>query len=459
VSLNGLPQASLSLLGDGSRAFFAGTSFSLSDVSYAQEEYLLSGSARAFQRASGSLSPVEEAGFITRIIVIRPQDDDSFNGTVWIEWLNVSGGLDAAPGWIFTHTELIRTGAAWVGVSAQRIGVEGGDGLLGMKSPGLVGTNPARYGGLKHPGDRFSYDIFSQASMAARKGDGTILQGLPIDRLLAIGDSQSAFRLTTYVNEFDPIFEVHDGFMIHARGGTSAPLDDAAAPSDILTGDPVLFREDLRVPVFCVEAETDLVNLRYLSARQENSEKLTVWEIAGCAHADVYTFVAGSIDNGLLPIDKLARAWAPVSEIFGMKLNKPVNSGPQHYLRVAAMSHLDRWVRDGKSPPEAPRLEIRDGAFVKDSVGNVKGGVRTPHVDVPTAVLSGLGNGGHPISFLCGTTEPLDAERLRALYKSPNDYLERFRAATRSTADAGFVLDPDETEIVQIAELNSPLRK
>jgi hypothetical protein len=388
--------------------------------------------------------------------VIRPADDDSFNGTVWIEWLNVSGGLDAAPGWIFTHTELIRTGAAWVGVSAQRMGVEGGDGLLGMRSPGLVGTDPARYGGLEHPGDRFSYDIFSQASVAAREGEGTILEGLPIERLLAIGDSQSAFRLTTYVNEFDPVFEVHDGFMVHARGGTAASLDDNRDPSAILRGDPVLFRE-LRVPVFCVEAETDLMNLRYLTARQENPEMLVVWEIAGCAHADVYTFVAGPIDNGLLPIDKLARAWVPVSEVFGMKLDKLVNSGPQHYLRVAAVSHLEHWVRDSTRPPEAPRLEIRNGEFVKDEVGNVKGGVRTPHVDVPTAELSGLGNAGHPISFLCGTTEPLDEDRLRALYDSPEDYLERFSAATRSAADAGFVLDRDVTEIVQIAELNSPL--
>ena len=68
-----------------------------------------------------------------------------------------------------------------------------------------------------------------------------------------------------------------------------------------------------------------------------------------------------------------------------------------------------------------------------------------------------LGNGGHPISFLCGTTEPLDADLLTSLYKSQEDYLERFRAATRSAAEAGFVLDRDVTEIVQIAELNSPL--
>jgi hypothetical protein len=55
---------------------------------------------------------------------------------------------------------LMRRGAAWVGVSAQKIGVEGGGSLIGLASYGLKETNPARYGALHHPGDRFSYDIY-----------------------------------------------------------------------------------------------------------------------------------------------------------------------------------------------------------------------------------------------------------------------------------------------------------
>lgn len=457
VSRNDLPESVPSLLTGGIRTFYAGTSFALSEVAYTQAEYALAGRARAFERAPGGLIPVEEAEFVTRFVVVRPVDDSAFNGTVWIEWFNVSGGLDAAPGWIFTHKELIRSGAAWVGVSAQRIGIEGGPAILAMSSPGLIGMDPARYGKLRHPGDRFSYDIFSQASMTVRKAVGTILEGLPVERVLATGDSQSAFRLTTYVNDFDALFQLHDGFMVHARGGTAAPLDDDADPTSMLRGDSVLFRGDLRVPVLCVEAETDLINLGYLRARQDDSEMLATWEIAGCAHADIYTFVVGPIDNGLLAIDDLARAWAPVSEVFGMKLDKPLNTGPQHYVRMAAASQLERWVRHASRPPVSPRLETRDGAFVTDDVGNVKGGIRTPQVDVPTTVLSGLGNSGHPVSFLCGTTAALDPARLRELYESPQDYLHRFGGATNSAVDAGFVLRGDASEIVQIAELNSPL--
>ena len=68
----------------------------------------------------------DEADFRTRIVVYRPTDPAKFNGTVIIEWLNVSGGTEASSEWIMAHTELMRSGYAWVGVSAQKGGIEGG---------------------------------------------------------------------------------------------------------------------------------------------------------------------------------------------------------------------------------------------------------------------------------------------------------------------------------------------
>ena len=452
-----MDDVALSLLSGGRRPFVAGTTFDLASVGYCEAEYTLAGRASAYSRDRAGLRSIEEAEFITRILVYRPINDSDFNGTVWVEWLNVSGGLDAAPGWIFTHTELMRRGAAWVGVSAQQTGVVGGTSLLGLHSTGLVGMDPARYGALRHPGDRFSYDIYTAASAAVRTGAGTILEGLDIIRVLATGDSQSAFRLTTYVNEFDPGVQVHDGFLVHARGGGAAPLDDEGDPGGALRGEPVLFRQDLRVPVLCVEAETDLINLGYLAARQPDTEMLTTWEMAGTSHADIYTFVVGPIDDGRRPVEELARAWTPVSEFFGMQLDRPVNSGPQHYVRNAAVSHLDRWVRGDARPPASDRLLVRDGAFLKDEIGNVLGGVRTPHVDVPKSVLSGLGNSGHPISFLCGSTVAFDPGQLRRLYPSREDYLQRFDAATDKAVGAGFVLADDAEEVKAVAAANSPL--
>jgi hypothetical protein len=445
----------LTELTGGGSPFLAGTTFDLASVGYVQAEYALEGVANAYTRHPSGVIAAARAEFSTRLLVYRPADDAAFNGTVWVEWLNASGGVDVAPAWIFTHTELTRRGAAWAGVSAQRIGVTGGTSLLGMPGVGLTGTDPERYGALHHPGDRFSYDIYSLAGAAALRGAGTILEGLRVDRVLAVGGSQSAFRLTTYLTDVDPMAQVYDGFLVQARGGPAAPLEEDGDPAVPHRSDPVVFA-DLRVPVLCVESETDLITLEYLAARQDDDDSFALWEIAGTAHADIYTLRAGPIDSGRLPAGELAAAWRPAREVLSMSFGRPVNAGPQHYVLNAAATHLDRWVREGKRPPAAPRLQARDGVLVADQHGNVRGGVRTPHVDVPTAVLSGLGNSGHPISFLCGTTTPFAAGTLRTLYPSGADYLKRFEEATAAAEAAGFILADDVAEMVAIAEVNGP---
>jgi hypothetical protein len=452
-----MTRPSIGPLPDAGTPFVAGTRFDLSSVGYGSAEYALTGNACAYARHDRGVRVAEHADFSTRLLVYRPADDADFNGTVWVEWLNVSGGLDASPDWIFTHTELVRRGAAWMGVSAQKTGVEGGEGILGMPSLSLIGVNPDRYGALHHPGDRFSYDIYAQASAVARQGTGTILEGLAIDRVMAIGESQSAFRLTTFVNDIDPITPVHDGVLVHARGGSTAPLDDDGDPAAALRGDPVAFRRDLRVPVLCVESETDLMNLGYLAARQDDGDSFALWEMAGTAHGDMYTFVVGPVDNGRLPIDTLAAAWVPAREVYGMRLHLPVNAGPQHYMMNAAVSHLERWVTTGVRPAVSPRLEVRDGTFVTDYHGNVRGGIRSPHVDVPTAVLSGLGNHGHQIAFLCGSTRAFDDDKIGSLYRSKEEYVDEFTAATEAAVTSGFILADDAPEIVAIAIANAPL--
>src|SRR5207244_1900706 len=153
-----------------------------------------------------TVSPAATAAYKTRIVVYRPAGKKKFNGTVLVEWLNVSAGLDAAPDWTLGHTELIRNGFAWVGVSAQYVGVEGGPGIVNVVSLPLKKVNPARYGSLVHPGDSFSYDMFSQVGQAIRSPSGlNPLGDLRPKRIIAMGESQSAFRMVTYINAIHPL--------------------------------------------------------------------------------------------------------------------------------------------------------------------------------------------------------------------------------------------------------------
>ena len=127
----------------------------------------------------------------------------------------------------------MRSGYAWVGVSAQTVGVHGGQALVeAAGGMGLTEVDPERYGSLSHPGDTFSYDIYSQAGAVARGVEGTVLAELSIERVIAIGESQSAFRLTTYINVVDAVAQEFDGFFVHARGRSGSPLDASGPTRD-----------------------------------------------------------------------------------------------------------------------------------------------------------------------------------------------------------------------------------
>ena len=67
------------------------------------------------------------------------------------------------------HREIVREGYAYVAVSAQRVGVEGGDSLVGANIS-LKAQDPQRDRALRHPGDAFAYDIFSQVGTLIRSG-------------------------------------------------------------------------------------------------------------------------------------------------------------------------------------------------------------------------------------------------------------------------------------------------
>jgi hypothetical protein len=450
--------------------------FALGDQGYVVEEFQLSGTARSFKlkaeaTADGAWDTERDgsAPYATRIVVVRPKDPKAFNGTVVVEWLNVTGGLDAGPDWTYSHREMLRSGWAYVGVSAQKVGVEGGQSLGGAGMP-LKKQNPARYGTLSHPGDNFAFGMFSQAGQAVRNGH--VLGPLVPKRVIATGESQSAVFLTTYIDAIDPLAKVYDGFFVHSRfGGAPAPEVAAmrGAPGGARPGPAgVKFRTDLRVPVMTVIAETDLIGgglSGYWAARQPDTDKLRVWEMPGAAHVDNYMFLIGGLDDGHQPVAKIAPLWRPTDTVLGSKMAKPVNSAPQHhYVTEAALAALERWVRTGQAPPKAAPMQVTPPAkpgdapaLVLDANGNTKGGIRTPWIDAPTAKLSGMGNTGGPFGFLFGTTEPYDAATLARLYPGGKaDYLKKFDASLASAVKGGFILSADQAEIRALAEANWP---
>lgn len=419
-------------------------------LDYRAEEFFVSGTASSYPAD-------EQADYTTRIVVLTPMDHARFNGTAIVEWLNVSGGIDAPAVWFMAHREIAREGYAYVAVSAQLVGVEGGESLVGADMS-LKAQNPDRYARLRHPGDAFAYDIFSQAGSLVRNG---LLGQLAPKAVLAVGESQSAAYLTTYVNDVDPLAEVYDGFLVHSRFGPAAPLDgssvyDASNPDAV---EAVPFRPDLRVPVMTVITETDLVGgwrAGYHSARRQDDQHFRAWEIPGTAHADNYTIRVGFIDNGSAPLDDIVAAYAPTNELMGTQLSYCINFAPQHhYVLQAAIAKLNTWVRTGEPSPTARPMAVTEAdppQLVLDANGLAEGGVRTPWVDVPIARTSGIAADESPMSFLFGSGEPFDAAALSRLYPGGSaEYLERFTAALDHAIDSGFIVPADRVEILALA--------
>ncbi len=445
--------------------------FDLAGVGYAATEFFVSGTATSYAPTAGlgpdgrwSVSPSSTAGYTTRMVVLTPQDPARFNGTALVEWLNVSGGIDAPAVWMMAHREIVRAGYAYVAVSAQRVGVDGGASLLGVDMS-LKSQNPARYAPLHHPGDAFSYDIFSQIGGLIKNGLRTgVLGDLPAEHVIALGESQSAMFLTTYVNAVDPLAKTYDGFFVHSRFGPAAPLDGSSIFDESGASQAVAFRPDPRVALLAIITETDLfggAREGYYFARQPDSPWLRVWEIPGAAHADNYTIQVAPIDSGSAPLTDIVAAYAPTNMLMGQHLSHHINFAPQHhYVAQAALDALNTWVRTGEPAPSAAPMQVRDGAGpqpVPDGNGLAQGGIRTPWVDVPVARTSGLGGQESIMSALFGSGELFDADTLRRLYPGGMaQYLDRFTAALDASIRGGFILAADRAEILELAAATYP---
>ena len=416
------------------------TSFDPAVVGYEQTEVFLSGTASAYAMTApvhndGNYSAVatSTAPYTTRAVIMRPINRHRFNGTVVVEWLNVTGGADAGPDWMLGHNELIREGFAWVGVSAQKVGVDA------LKSTDPARGDAVRYANLSHPGDSYSNDIFSQAGQAVRDDAGGILGGLKPKHIIAIGESQSASRLVNYIDAVHPLAHVYDGFLVHSRLG-GAPI-----------------RDDVGVPVLVFQTETD-VSFTNGTARQPDSSSYRLWEVAGTAHYDFYGLSIQSKDtgDGQSAVTVLASMQNPTSQPSpNFKCGSPINTGPVHYVLDAAFYRLNRWVAKGAVPPVAPRLQttgVSPVVFATDANGNALGGIRSPAVDAPVATLSGKSPGGSSFCFLFGSTVPFTPSRLEALYPNHGKFVSAWVRATRSARVAGFLVAADARELVSAAE-------
>lgn len=475
-----LPSSGISFLGS--------TLFAPATVGYEQSEFFLSGTATAYtsdaaltKNGRWHVTPGATAPYTTRIVVYRPADPARFDGTVVVEWLNVTGGIDAPAAWLNAHDQMIRDGMAFVGVDAQAGGINGEPGSIATQDGvgGIKQTDPARYGSLDHPGDTFSYSIYEQAGQALHAEASKILGGLRPKRTIALGESQSAFRLVTYIDALQPSSPgIYDAYFVYSRGGDGADLSQS--PQRTITAPtPTFIRTDLHVPVFLFETESDLLGLGYLAARQPPTGEIREWETAGTAHDDTYGLLYARTDTGNGSANTQAFASMlnpPKDPIPGIvDCAAPINAGSHTYELRAALQAVEHWLTSGTPPPQSPRLEVdpaNRATFRTDANGNALGGIRSPQVAAPVATLSGIGqpgatgvptNAGADTStvsgqVLCGifgTTVPFSAAKVGALYPTHTAFVKKWDDATAAEVRQGYLLAADAKALDEVAAQSS----
>ncbi len=388
----------------------------LKPFGYRQQEYLVSGTARA---DDGTTAP-----YTTRIVVFRPAEQARFNGTVMLDWVNVTAQFENAVDTLEAREMLLREGYAFVHVSAQSAGL-----CCTPLTPKV--WDPVRYAAISHPGDAYADDMFAQIASAVRgSGEGLDpLPGLRVRHVLAAGQSQSANRLHDFV-ESRQGGGVIDGFLIHGEGAKT-------------------FDVDLEVPVLHLLSDREAD-----PAPPSNDPNYSLWEVAATAHSDYFIGYQSVFGNGPRVADQPAMDRAGYRDLMDAAGNygqdpAPLQATcavagatmPMRYATSSAIVQLDRWVRTGEKPRVQPRYAFdATGALAKDQHGNTLGGIRLPPVEVPVARYEST------TCNLGGVTVPFTDAQVQALHPTFAAYQRRMRAATDRAVRHGWVLPADAVD-------------
>lgn len=399
----------------------------LAAYGYVEEEFFLEGTAYRYDIPDdGSAASIQDGPYPykTRIVVRRPVRAKDFNGIVILEWQNVTAGYELDAHWGPSWDHFVKYGYAWVGVSAQRVGVHGYPAYYGMGENGLKDWSD-RYASLDVTAggavtdDSLCYDIYSQAAQAIRyPADVDPMGGLPVDLVIAVGASQSAGRLSIYHNAIHPLDEVVDGFYLLVGGSG--------------------LRKDLDVKVFQYLSETDVAGGP--GRRMADSEVFRSWEVTGTGHS---SWVSQVYREPLVLRDFGEEVFPPDCDL------PPYSRVRSYFVMNAQYDHLVRWIKYGIAPPTAPKIEFLSEdppVIARNDLGIAFGGIRLPEVEVPVAMNTGI-NSGSLFCSLYGTYQPFDGALLRDLYRNHGTYVSACNKSINQNLRAGYITNDAAREM------------
>ncbi|MCT9137638.1 alpha/beta hydrolase domain-containing protein [Streptomyces violarus] len=419
------------------------TAVDLAKAGYTEREFYAEGKAHRFRGAVDRTLKTAQVidgnwPYRTRVLV-RASKPEAFNGTLVVEWTNVTLGQDADFAFAEAHEYLLREGYAVAVVSAQRVGVE----RLKTWSPERYGdlsvtadnVDPQGGGTIDARNDPLSFDIMTQVSKALKDNVGANrpLPRMKVRDVIAMGQSQSAIRLTNYYNTIQPLYNFFDGFVYWDR-------------SDQL-------RSDRPVPAISVNSEAIYEGWPVVTT----SKYTRAWDVAGSSHASVY---ASQYIDAMVLRDKSIdgpdgpRSFTELIEAEGCELNPPFSTVDNGLVVNTAIDSVRRWITTGRPAAPSRYFELAEsGRLARDANGNVRGGIRLAQFTAPTAFMAPNGPG-----FLCslsGHHRDYTAAELKELYKTHQNYVAQVRDTMEDARNDGYILKFDEKEAVRAAQASN----
>jgi hypothetical protein len=230
----------------------------------------------------------------------------------------------------------------------------------------FVEFNEARYRDMKVQAGQAN-DIIAQVGALIRSGQpGNPLAGLPLRKMILAGTSASAGVLVNYlpahmVYRLGDMNPIYDGFLPTSNGANIRQID---------------------VPMIQVPTTTEAMR-GVVPTRQDGDmpgDQFRVYEFAGMAHLDT----------------RDVQAFRP------NPCKYPISLFPMSAYMSVALHHLVQWIDKGTVPPRADRMLVdrntaNDGSLIAlDEIGNPRGGIRNPYVDVPVTKFGVPNEGAVP---------------------------------------------------------------
>jgi hypothetical protein len=266
------------------------------------------------------------------------------------------------------------------------------------------------------------------------------------------GQSQSAAYLNTFVHYFGaaasldgPLF---DGYMniagaqikrrirqdrnikpLHFITGSLRPID-APFITIAAEGDARLFKEYFGADITTVKTYNSDVP----------GDKRRHYDIAGAPHTDTRCPMLSSRGE----LEKMGRPFDGDVWTF-----EGFNDFPTGGYIAGLLDMLHEWVCDGKAPPVVEPFAAGGGTFIRDEHGNIRGGLRSPFLDVPIAAY--VASSPDYSGGVVGKTLFFTREKARTLYGNAHEYIKKFSAYAKRQAEEGWISRFDAEEMKEWA--------